>query len=148
MKACVDAAATAASKDMKTETEDEKKGWVKSCMADAQAEFEAAGGKPGDFEMAKRKGVEAKGADKMKTCVDAAATAASKDMKTATEEEKKGWVKSCMADAKAEFEAAGGKAGDFEMAKRKGAESKGADKMKTCVDAAATAASKDMKTAT
>merc|ERR1711871_1221902 len=118
---------------MKTATEDEKKGWIASCKADAKAEFEAAGGKPGDFEMARRKGAESKGADKMKSCVEAAATAASKDVKTATEDEKKGWIASCKADAKAEFEAAGGKPGDFEMAKRKGAESKGADKMKSCV---------------
>lgn len=69
---------------MKTATEDEKKVWIASCMAVAKAEFEAAGGKPGDYEMAKRKGAESKGADKIKTCVDAAATAASKDMKTAT----------------------------------------------------------------
>merc|ERR1712228_745940 len=129
MRVCVDAAASAASKDMKTATEDEKKGWIRGCMADAKAEFEAAGGKAEDFEMAKRKGAESKGADKMRVCVDAAASAASKDMKTATEDEKKGWIQGCMADAKAEFEAAGGKAEDFEMAKRKGAESKGADKM-------------------
>merc|ERR1712159_719094 len=99
MKTCVDAAASAAGKDMKAATREEKKGWVDSCKADAKAEFEAAGGKPEDFEMAKKKGAESKGADKMKTCVDAAATAASKDMKTATEDEKKGWIASCMADA-------------------------------------------------
>merc|ERR1712139_563414 len=116
--------------------------------ADAKAEFEAAGGKAEDFELAKRKGAQSKGADKMKACVEAAATAASKDMKTATKEEKKGWMDSCMADAKAEFEAAGGKAEDFEMARRKGAESKGADKMKACIEEQATTASKDMKTAT
>merc|ERR1711881_643162 len=99
-----------------------------SCKADAKAEFEAAGGKPEDFEVARKKGAESKGADKMKACVEAAATAASKNMKTATKEEKKGWMDSCKADAKAEFGAAGGKPGDFEMAQRKGAESKGADK--------------------
>merc|ERR1719486_1507712 len=107
---------------------------MKSCMADAKAEFEAAGGKPGDFETARRKGAESKGADKMKACVEEKATTASKDMKTATDEEKKGWMQSCKADAKAEFEAAGGKPGDFETARRKGAESKGADKMRACME--------------
>merc|ERR1711904_701502 len=112
-----------ASKDMKTATDEEKKEWMQSCKADAKAEFEAAGGKPGDFETARRKGAESKGADKMKACVGEKASTASKDMKTATDEEKKEWMQSCKADAKAEFEAAGGKPGDFEMARRKGAES-------------------------
>merc|ERR1719333_1362107 len=134
MKTCMDGQATAASKTMATATATEKNTWRQTCSTQAKAEFEAAGGKAGDWELAKRDGAKSKGADKMKTCVEAKATAASKTMATATATEKDGWRQTCSDEAKAEFEAAGGKAGDWELAKREGARSKGADKMKTCVD--------------
>jgi len=148
MKACVDAAVTAAGKDMKTATEVEKKGWFTSCEAEAKAAFETSGGSEAEWVVAKKEGARGKGTDQMQTCVDAAVTAASKDIKTATATEKTAWVSTCEADAKAAFESAGGSGKEWMVAKKAGARSKGADEMKTCVDAAVTAAGKDIKTAT
>merc|ERR1712164_133272 len=105
---------------MKTATKEDKKKWMDGCKAEAKAAFEAAGGKASDFDMARRKGAESKGADKMKACVEAAVETAGADMKTATKEDKKKWMDGCKAEAKAAFEAAGGKASDFEVARRKG----------------------------
>merc|ERR1712025_400594 len=109
---------------------EDKKKWMDGCKAEAKAAFEAAGGKASDFEEARKRGAESKGSDKMKACVEAAVEADGKDMKTATKEDKKTWMDGCKAEAKAAFEAAGGKASDFETARRRGAESKGSDKMK------------------
>merc|ERR1719191_2635263 len=148
MKACMGAAAAAAGKTMKTATRTEKAGWKTQCVADAKAEFEAAGGDADDWDVSKRKGAKSRGADKMKSCVEAAATAAGKTMKDATRTEKAGGKTQCEADAKAEFEAAGGAADDWELQREHGARAKGADKMKACMDAAAAAAGKTIKTAT
>merc|ERR1719271_1056128 len=94
-----------ANKDMKTATETEKDEWKTTCEADAKADFEAAGGDPMEWEAAKEEGARSKGADKMKSCIEGEATAAGKDIKTATEAEKDGWKTTCEADAKADFEA-------------------------------------------
>merc|ERR1719238_1384249 len=130
MKTCMDAKAKAAGKTMRTASPAEKNGWRQTCSNEAKAEFQAAGGKAADFEMAQQKGAESKGADKMKTCMDGKATAADTTMAAASATQKNGWRQTCSDEAKAEFEAAGGKAGDWELAKTKGAESRGADKMK------------------
>merc|ERR1719478_995138 len=134
MKSCMEGKATTASKTMKDASEDEKKTWK-------------TGGDAAEWEAAKEKGAQSQGADKMKSCIEGKATTASKTMQTASEDEKKTWKTECDADAKADFEAAGGDAAEWEAAKEKGAQSKGADKMKSCIEGKATTASKTMQTA-
>eukprot|EP00928_Gymnodinium_smaydae_P046279 TRINITY_DN3082_c0_g1_i3.p1 TRINITY_DN3082_c0_g1~~TRINITY_DN3082_c0_g1_i3.p1 ORF type:complete len:2110 (+),score=555.97 TRINITY_DN3082_c0_g1_i3:87-6332(+) len=148
MKVCVEAAATAADKTVKDATAAEKQAWTKDCQAAAKAAFEAAGGKAADFAAAQREGAQKRAAEKMRSCVESAASAASKTIKDATAAEKRTWTFACQAQAKAEFEAAGGDGSDWDLAQRDGAEKKAVEQMKVCLDSAASAANKAIKDAT
>merc|ERR1719478_1071916 len=123
MKTCIEGKLTTAGvTDFKKATKAQFDTARKGCDADAKLEFEKSGGEAGDYEMAKRKGARDKGADKMKTCIEGKLTTAGvTDFKKTTKAQFDTARKACDGDAKLEYEKSGGKAGDYEMAKRKGA---------------------------
>ena len=111
------------------------------CEAEAQQAYERAGGKPGDFDLAKREAAWSELAYESKTCIARSLALVDSSWADASALQRLETRAQCDAEAQQAYERAGGKLGDFDLAKREAARGELAGTAKSCVgDALAAAA--------